>query len=367
MRWLIVPALVVGLGCVLRAQETGGPRKTGKILLLKTGMAMEGDIEQVGQQMCIRRGASEVWIATDKTARLCADWKDAYAFMQTLIRPDKSYDRVRLARWCHLNNLKTEALEQAKVALTLEPGNLEAKQIVTVLERMQKEPAVRVETPRPAPAPTRVIEPVPTVDVTAESLIAFTTKVQPILMNTCANCHTGAASGRFHLERVSESGHKESTLRNLAVALRYVDLDRPAISPLLVKSITPHGRDATAPIRDRSAKPFQLVEQWIGETIRKNPHLKDYRANGKPVPAKTAPVEPPSAFSSQGTAIPAPAQDVVSKQTPRLEWTTTGTPVSEARPSANPRQERDWCDPDWFNEWAHPRTGQQAVAGGNRP
>src|SRR5882672_3798560 len=112
LRWIILPALVVGLGDFLRAQETGEPRKTGKVLLLKTGHVMEGDIEQIGTEMCIRRGTSEVRIAADKTVRLCPDWLDAYAFMQAHIKADSANDRVKLARWCHLNRLHQEALEQ---------------------------------------------------------------------------------------------------------------------------------------------------------------------------------------------------------------------------------------------------------------
>ena len=64
LRWLILPALVVGFAWTLRAQETGGTRKTGKVLLLKSGQVMEGEIEQIGNEMCIRRGSSELRIST---------------------------------------------------------------------------------------------------------------------------------------------------------------------------------------------------------------------------------------------------------------------------------------------------------------
>ena len=78
---------------------------------------MEGDIEKVGMQMCIRRGMSEVWIAGDKTARLCADWDDAFAYVRSLVKLDDANDVVKLARWCHLHQLNAKALEQA-----LRPG-----------------------------------------------------------------------------------------------------------------------------------------------------------------------------------------------------------------------------------------------------
>ena len=354
--WLLVPALAVGLGYVLRAQETGEPRKTGKVLLLKTGLAMEGDIEQVGLQMCVRRGPSEVWIAADKTMRLCPDWVDAYAFMQTFIKADNPNDRVKLARWCHLHRLTAEALEQAKIALDLNPEHGDAKQIVTMLERAMKEPQAKPVVRAVAPTPQRVPEPAPAVDVNAETLIAFTSKVQPILMNTCASCHAGDTGGKFKLERIGESGHKLASQRNLAAVLDYIDVERPTISPLLVKALAPHGREAMAPIKDRSAKPFQAMQQWIVEAIRKNPQLKEYQAAKKPAPIKVQPEEKPSQFSSQGSVLPGAADDVISRPAPRLELSAAkAAPVQETRTST-PANERDWCDAAHFNDWAHPKT-----------
>lgn len=343
MRWLIVPAVLAGVAGFLCAQ-VGEPRKTGKVLLLKTGLAMEGDIEQVGSQYCIHRGTSEVWIAADKAMRLSPDWLDAYAFMQTLIRPNNAGDRVKLARWCHMHRLHEEAMEQAKLALELQPGFAEAKQILTALEMAKKAPPPKTVVRAAAPTPVRN-EPPPTVDVTGETLIAFTSKVQPILMNTCVSCHTSDNS-KFPLERVFETTHKVSTQRNLAAVLAQVDLDRPAISPLLVKAITPHGREPLPPIRDRSAKPFQGLQEWVVDTVKKNPQLKDYRDAKKPTAA--APTAPEKSVKAE----------VVSQPAPRIEWTSTPTQAApEARPMTPvaPPQVREWCDPGHFNDYYHPK------------
>ena len=76
--FLIVPAAIVGVAIFVQAQDADKERTTGKVLLLKTGHAMEGDIDKVGTQLRIRRGKSEVWIAADSAVRLCADWDDAF-------------------------------------------------------------------------------------------------------------------------------------------------------------------------------------------------------------------------------------------------------------------------------------------------
>jgi hypothetical protein len=308
---------------------------------------MEGDIERVKEQYCVRRGKSEVWIAADKAVRLCADWDDAYAFAQSLLKSDTATNRMHLARWCHMHRMVDRALEQAQRALDMEPNNVEAKQLVAQLERMAKAPppspvaAVVIPTP-----PTKAPEPAPNVDVSFETVVAFTTRVQPILMNTCANCHATGHGGKFHLERVGETNKKALSQRNLAAVLDQIDLERPAISPLLVRAITPHG-DAHAPaIKDRGALPFQAVQQWIEQTIAKNPQLKDYHAARKPAPVKTPGdsnfAVPPGKEPKTPIAIPTPVSRGVAQEEPVAS--KVAAPVGPV----------DMYDPAIFNRAFHP-------------
>ena len=362
LRFLIVPTIFVGVGLFLYAQDGDKGPTRGKVLLLKTGHAMEGDIEKVGTQFCIRRGKSEVWIGEDKAIRLCADWDDAYAYAQTQIKLDDANDRVKLARWCHMHRLTERALGQARAALELQPQNADAKQIVTLLERALKEPPAKPATPAPAAA-ARPVEPAPAVDVSFESQVAFSTKVQPILMNRCAACHASAAAGgKFHLDRVSDSGQKASTHRNLAAVLTHLDLDRPAISPFLVKAITPHGDAQTAPIKDRTAKPMQTMQQWVEQTVAKNPQLKHYYAKKQPPGARP---EPKSVFPMQRSAAPTQGDDVISQPVPRLEISEKNPlrvlPAEVTRPpmSLTPIDE---FDPVIYNTWAHPSYFRQQAA-----
>src|SRR4051812_28704485 len=119
IRFLFAVSLLAGAGGILHGQETDPERKSGKVLLLRSGHVMEGDIEKIGAQMRIKSGASEIWISDDKARKLCADWDDAYVFLQTLVKLDDADGRVKLARWCHMNHQNAKALEQAKYALEL--------------------------------------------------------------------------------------------------------------------------------------------------------------------------------------------------------------------------------------------------------
>jgi hypothetical protein len=241
--------------------------------------------------------------------------------------------------------MNDKAMTHAKIALELRPEHVGAKQIVTLLERTMRDPAGKpamVSAPTPVSVPAKSADTPFFVDVTAETAIAFTTKVQPILMNTCANCHANGSGGKFILERVSEGGQKVATQRNLAAVLNFIDMDRPTISPLLTKAVSPHGA-TTPPIKDRSAKPFVALKDWLDLTIAKNPQLKEYHAAKKGVPAKST-EQPKTTFGThQSSAAPAQRANVVAVQQPQAAFD-------------------DEFDPRIFNDSYHPRARPQQTA-----
>src|SRR5581483_162195 len=188
IRFLAVPALVAGLGLCLRADDA--PAVRGQVLLLRSERGLEGEIEKAGDRYRIRRGAGESWVACDQAVRLCADWDEAYHYMQARANLADPDERLRLARWCQVNGLDAHALEEAHATLQLRPNQPEARRLVQLLERRPPQPTAPASPPpAPAPAPAR------DVDLSPESLVAFKTRVQPILMNACVACHAGTHAG----------------------------------------------------------------------------------------------------------------------------------------------------------------------------
>ena len=158
----------------------------------------------------------------------------------------------------------------------------------------------------------------------AETSIPFANKVQPILMNACASCHAnGGSGGKFALDGVSERGPKGRHAAQFAAVLNYIDMDRPTISPLLVKAVSPHGAP-TPPIKDRSAQPFVAIKSWLDLAIAKNPQLKDYHAAKKGTPAKTQSDQNKTVFGSQqSSAEPAQRENIAAapqQSTPQDEF-----------------------------------------------
>src|SRR5262249_50134394 len=174
-----------------------------------------------------------------------------YEFMKKRANLGDPQERLRLAHWCQVNKLRDQALLEAKAALDMRPGHKETLQLVTMLARSvaaapKVGPASPVaESARPKAAPLAG-------DISADSFALFATRVQPILMNTCVNCHSGGRGGAFQLVR-TEGGQRGLTQANLLAVLAQVRVDNPALSPLLIKAVSSHGNVANSPINDRQA------------------------------------------------------------------------------------------------------------------
>ena len=280
-------------------------RTAGKVLLLKNGNAIDGDITKVGTRMCVRRGKSEIWIDCDNTARLCNDWDDAYAYLQTRLKLNSADERLRFARWCQTQHLPDKALEQGRFAVQIDPDHREAKLFVAMLERMPKETPTKPNAAAVTPATAAP----PHVDVNAETYAGFIARVQPILMNKCATCHAG---GSFRLDHVAIGGPQVASRNNLNRVLAYLDVEKPAQSPMLLKALEAHGGAALPPFKDRKEVPVRILLAWIERTIATNPRVKEFYAAKKPV-------------ASADEAKPAPPNAgpvLVSRPLPRIEITT---------------------------------------------
>ncbi len=252
-------ALSAALSNPLRAQDEGPAPEAGKVLLLASERILEGDIERVGERYRIRRGTSEVWIPTVSAICLCANLDDAFAQMKKRANLGDPDERLRLARWCQLNGLREQALAEARYSLEMRPQHTATKSLIAALERTLNSAA---SAPAPSsPSKTAVTPPksLTPIDVNADSLMQFTQKVQPILLNLCANCHGNGKGGDFQLYRSFEVGQRGATQRNLAAALAQVHMQKPAISPLLVKAVSAHGDSPNAPIRSQQSIPYRTL------------------------------------------------------------------------------------------------------------
>jgi hypothetical protein len=276
VRLCLLAAAAAALRAALWAVEPPAePRTHGKVLVLESGRTFEGDIERHGDQYRIHRGAGEVWLPAEPTMRLCADWQDAFAFMTSRANLLDADERLRLARWCQVHGLYAQALSEVIAATRMQPGNKDALQMKVCLERTVAMGAAKRTDLNPLPGSA-----VPSLDISSESVALFTTKVQPILMNTCVSCHAAGKDRHFELFRAFEGGQRAATQKNLAAVLVQIDVKDPELSPLLIKAVSPHAGMGQPPLKDKKALPYQTLEYWVHHLLTNNPHLRAAERSG---------------------------------------------------------------------------------------
>ncbi len=289
------------------------------MLVLANERTMQGQIERDGDQYRVRRSVGETCVPADSVSCLCETLEEAYAFLRSRANLQDADERMRLARWCQLHGLNSQAVAEMRSAVELRPSSRACRRLLESLERASAQAGA---APSPAPPKSGAEKGLtPAIEISSESMGQFVSRVQPILMNTCASCHVGEKGGAFKLARAAEGGtvSRRATQQNLAAVLSHVTLARPEVSPLLVKAVSIHGDASQPPIKSRQAPPYRAIEDWIRATIANNPQLQDSTATAAP-PA-TAPEQkgaPPAAIrasqvqspgapvSSSKPAVPAP-------------------------------------------------------------
>ncbi|MFM7541339.1 MAG: hypothetical protein ACKO9Z_16930 [Planctomycetota bacterium] len=230
----------------------------GQVLILDNDRTLEGEIEKVGDQYRLRRGDAVTWISGQNSAVLCPDLVSAHKALRQRANLQDADERIRLARWCLAHNLKEQALDEAKAALTLRP---EHNQTVRLVRHLQNREAVD-EPAKPAAGPSEAD--IRGLQLTTDSLSLFTRGVQPILMNACASCHATDKGGPFRLTRSYDPGlgNRRILQANIAAVLAQINTAAPLSSPLLVKSVSVHGGQAHPALKGRNSEPYRLLEEW---------------------------------------------------------------------------------------------------------
>src|SRR5437763_5266971 len=175
----ILMALAVASG--VAAAPPAGPA-TGKVLVLDNQHVLVGDVERAGDQYRVRRDGGETMVPANRVLAVCADLDAAYQYLRGRAEPRDAAARLRLARWCDANGLRTAAAAEAQAAVELQPRSAEAQALLKLLRQKAAASApasVPVKPAAPA-APATVADPI---DCGAEAFQRFAAKVQPVLAN----------------------------------------------------------------------------------------------------------------------------------------------------------------------------------------
>ncbi|HEY2911630.1 MAG TPA: hypothetical protein VGI99_15365, partial [Gemmataceae bacterium] len=238
------------------------------VVLLKDGKMVEGAVTQSGTRVIVRRGTSNREFDKNEVQFIGKSKDECYRFMLGQVKAGDAPGRYKLARWCMYSGMREQALAEAKAVVKLQANYTPAVELASTLEeslRLFNEDG----TPKIVAAPkttatllTQAIEPEP--DVSAEAIKAFTAHVQPVLVNLCADCHGKPNyAGAFKMACGGPVSDPSSTRFNLKAALKQVDKNEPAASPLLVKAVAAHGGMKQAALANGAAPAFRSLEAWV--------------------------------------------------------------------------------------------------------
>jgi hypothetical protein len=372
----LVAALAAPTWGTVSAQDSPAPPACGHALVLDNEHVLEGAVTRQGDTFHVRReDGSELTMPAAKTLKVCANLEEAYQYICSRANLHDADEHLRLARWCVLHNLREQGIAEAKTALQMRPSNAEARQLLTTLQSTTSQPA----SPAPAPPPQPAAETGPLLDVTGECMALFTTKVQPILMNTCASCHATGRGGSFVLVRGSDSGGRKATQVNFTAVVKRICFEQPGASPLLFMAGCAHGGAPTAPLGKGESVPLVTLQGWVSLVVANHPQLAAHGAKAIALPpkggvettaVKSQQTEAPAARSlptNEGNVVSAPAPVArVVELNPAVVPATPEAPKSEVpggvvQPrtlplvAAPPVDSRDEFDPMIFNRQLQPK------------
>ena len=261
-----------------------------------------------------------------------------------------------LAEWCHDHGLNEQALAETLAVLAVNKTHPQARRLLIHLQPQQvpgiAEP-VEPKPPLPEPPPS------PRLDLTAEALNQFGTRVQPILMNACAGCHNDIHRRAFRLTRTTEIGigNRATMHQNISAVLSYVNLSQPQASPFLSKAMTAHwsqwtekgmifspGDPSQPPIQNRNSPAYRTLEEWVRLAVATSPQVAELQAA----------VKPPAVAVPEPRTVPVTPADPVTPEADLPPRKIEPPPV--AKPATTPPSSTvsDPYDPEEFNRRTHP-------------
>lgn len=285
-------------GLVLVAAAAGQTPPT-QAVLLDDLTVLEGQVQAGGGMVQVTPAVGSPRMVKAKQILFAgADRPAVYAYLAERVPTKTAADHVKMANWCDRAGLADRAAVHAKSAAGLAPGDADVAALARKLgEKATAAPTGVVQASAVVAKPTPV-----TVDLPAAARVGFGPKVQPILMNLCANCHAAKEyAGAFRLSRVSEGyANPEASATNLRAVAGQLNPADPLNSPLLTKAVTPHGGQTKPALVGREHPAFAHLERWV-RTAVPVPTQPVVAAVPPPLPepaklprlAKAEPVAPP--------------------------------------------------------------------------
>ena len=277
--WMSV--LIVLTGTAVSVDDAAAGRNERNVLVLTNGHVIFGRISQTTTGFMVQtESGSSILVPFDRVRIRASDLHDAYRrFLASFPNPSPD-THVALARWCLTQQLFDETKTELRAALKVNANHAEARTMLRRLEViLNPQNSVREVAAKEQPKSVDGFESPPVRSLAGLSrgaALDFVTKVQPLMMNTCAlaGCHSTGSPTAFQLARtrLRPRSSRVLTERNLAATLQYIDRSDADDSPILIVPLGKHGRGGR-PIFARSGgtDQFQLLRNWVRRIVAESP------------------------------------------------------------------------------------------------
>ncbi len=246
-------------------------QNNSEILVLVDGKVLPGRFTPRPDGYDVQVAGGRSFIESERVRFVARDVRDAHEKLRSSFVDLTPEIHVQLARWCMTNKLPDLAKREVLDALHLDPNRKDAQRLLEVLlqdEQSNSSPGRSrlTEFPSTAKMSASNVETRSLAGLTTPVAQQFTTHVQRLLMNKCANggCHGGRGSSSFQLTSAHRGTNASIAERNLAAVLKEIDLSHPSSSPLLEVLETNHANQTTPMFRGRSgAQQIDMLRAWV--------------------------------------------------------------------------------------------------------
>jgi len=260
---------------VLPAKEPVQSRDNS-LLLMKSGRIVSGKIGEGAGGYLVKNPSGSMLIPFGDVVFEAKDMHEIYLKQRNAMKFPTANSHLDLARWCISNKLIEEAKNELKDAIRLEPKRSEPQLMLQrLMGKSEKNRPTLNEKIKEAVLSKQVSrseEATSLTGISREQSAIFVRKIQPVLLNKCGNasCHGNAAKSEFRLTQVHRryGNQRVSVEKNLAEVLRWIDLDDPALSQLLVKPEKEHPQQGMIVFSGYAArKQQQLIQKWVSAVV----------------------------------------------------------------------------------------------------
>ena len=299
------------------AEERTEPQK--RLVLLKSGRMMTGFVSRNAGGYLIEEPNGRIQVPIEEVKFVVKDLHEAYLKQRDSIVEPTPATHLALATWCTTNNLYEDARQELKRCLTTDPDNAEARRLLQRLTdtiRADRLPQLSEPVARKTFEGFRAPEVESLGGLSHESAVLFTSRIQHLLLNKCGNasCHGSASSNEFKITsaRGGSRNARQTSERNLAETLRYIDFDDVAKSRLLEALKGSHGGKGSIFVGQAAQDQIKTIRNWVktvaeekraeAEELENRPTVTSKTRSKKRVTQASAKSDPKSTASRADTS-----------------------------------------------------------------